>query len=126
MSSSPPSEQSSSSSASSSSQAPQQSSTQQSPPSEKSTASKWTLSSLVADVVREEYKKENLEEFIDDDLKLLEGNRIKTLKQRADLSEGRKNLFPAGLAELLDGACKSQGKSDNTTICKRLISNTLS
>ncbi len=94
------------------------------PPSEKTTASKWTLSSLVAGVVREEYKKENLEEFIDDSLFLLNKNFIKTLKQWAGLSEERKKLFPAGLAELLDNACKPQGKSHNTTIVKKLITNT--
>jgi hypothetical protein len=73
-------------------------------------SSKWTLESLVADVVKEEYRKEGIEEFVEEDLKLLKNNRIKTLKHWADLSVDRKNLFPKGLKTILDKACQSEGK----------------
>jgi len=116
MSSSAPSEQSSSLSASSSPQA-QQSSAQQSTTSEQPTAPKWTLNSLVADIVREEYKKDNLEEFIDDDLKLLQKNRIKILRQWAALSDNMKDKYPDGLKMMLEKACQSEESKDNNS-CK--------
>jgi hypothetical protein len=68
------------------------------------------LNSLVTDVVREEYKKGNSKKFIVDDLKLLQINRIKALRQWSSLPVYDKNKYPDGLKMILNNACRPEGK----------------
>jgi hypothetical protein len=42
---------------------------------------KWTLDSLVSDIVKEEYTKQDMEEFIKEDLDVLKNNIIVKLRQ---------------------------------------------
>jgi predicted HicB family RNase H-like nuclease len=75
------------------------------------TKTQWTLNSLVSNVVTEEYNRQDMAEFVNDDLALLIRNRIKTLKQWASLSEESKEKFPVTLRDILDDASLSQGTS---------------
>lgn len=64
----------------------------------------WTLDTFVSDVVTEKYMKENMEEFIEVNLKLLKSNQIKTLKEWKALSEEIKQKYPDGLKTTLNNA----------------------
>lgn len=70
---------------------------------------KWTLDSLVSDIVKEEYTKQDMEEFIKEDLDVLKSNRIVKLRQWASLSTEDKKIFPKGLKMILDKACQLEG-----------------
>jgi hypothetical protein len=72
-------------------------------------AKKWTLESLVGDIVKEEYTKQDMEDFIEEDLKLLRNNRVIKLKQWASLSEENKKKYPDTLVDILDDASLPQG-----------------
>lgn len=72
---------------------------------------KWTLNSLVSDVVTEEYTKKHKEEFVEEDLQLLKKSRIKTLEDWVGLSDEDKKLLPATLRDILDNASLPQGMS---------------
>jgi len=109
---------------SSSQQLPSPSLQQSSSSSNQPASSKWTLESLVADVVKEEYIKEGMEEFVEESLKLLKKNFIKKLKHWAALSDNMKDKYPDGLRTILDNACNSEGKSNNKSIGNRMITNT--
>ena len=74
-------------------------------------AKKWTLESLVGDIVKEEYTKQDMEDFIEEDLKLLRNNRVIKLKQWASLTDEDKKLFPVTLRDILDDASLPQGMS---------------
>jgi len=74
-------------------------------------AKKWTLESLVRDIVKEEYIKQNMEDFIEEDLNLLRNNRVIKLKQLASLTEEDKKLLPVMLRDILDDASLPQGMS---------------
>ncbi len=65
------------------------------------TKRQWILVSLVRDIVKEEYKKQNMENLIAEDLNLLNHNRV---KEWVSLSEEDKKLFPVTLIDILDDA----------------------
>jgi len=125
MSSSAPSEQSSSLSASTSSQAPQ-SSAQQSTTSEQPTSTTYGPDTLLSVIVEKETAIDtpNRELVIQRRKRLLEDNELFRLREWASLSAEDKNKYPDGLKMMLEKACQSEGKSNNTTICNRLINNT--
>jgi len=107
---------------SSSQQLPSSSLQQSSSSSNQPASSKWTLESLVADVVKEEYIKEGMEEFVEESLKLLKKNFIKKLKHWAELSAEDKNSFPKGLKTILNNACQSEESKGNIIEDKRELS----
>lgn len=72
---------------------------------------KWTLNSLVSDVVTEEYTKKSKEEFVEEDLQLLKKSRIKTLEDWAALSDEKKKKYPDTLVDILDNVSLPQGMS---------------
>jgi hypothetical protein len=63
---------------------------------------------LLADIIDKETSEDTpkRDEVIQKRKKLLDENELFRLKDWAALSTERKNLFPAGLAELLDKACQ--------------------
>lgn len=64
----------------------------------------------MSEVVKEEFVKEDLSDFIDNALQLLKSNFIVTLKQWATLSIEDKKRYPDGLKVVLDKACLLEGK----------------
>jgi len=72
---------------------------------------KWTLDSLVSDVVTEEYKKKGKVKYIEKSLQILEDNQIEKLKDWSSLSDEDKKLLPATLRDILDNASLPQGMS---------------
>ncbi len=74
-------------------------------------ARKWTLESLVSDVVKEEFEREGMSDYVESALQLLRNNFIINLKQWASLSDEDKKLFPAALRDILDDASLPQGMS---------------
>jgi len=74
-------------------------------------AKKWTLESLVSDVVTEEYNKQEKQEYIQRTLRFLEDNQIERLKDWASLSDDKKKNYPDRLRDILDDVSMPQGIS---------------
>ncbi len=72
-------------------------------------AKKWTLESLVSDVVTEEYNKQGKGKYIERALQVLDENQIEKLKDWASLSEESKKKYPDILRDILDNASLPQG-----------------
>jgi hypothetical protein len=72
-------------------------------------AKKWTLESLVSDVVTEEYNKQGKGKYIERALQVLDENQIEKLKDWASLSEESKKKYPDILRDILDDASLPQG-----------------
>ncbi len=70
---------------------------------------KWTLDSLVSDIVKEEYTKQGKSRFIEKSLEIMEENQIMTLRDWASLSAEDKKLLPSVLRDILDDISLPQG-----------------
>lgn len=62
----------------------------------------YHIDSLVNDILKDEYKKQGLDEHIHEDQGLMYKHRVKTMRQWIELSIARKALFPAVLADILN------------------------
>ena len=67
---------------------------------------KWNNESLLSEIIKDIYKKEKLEEYLEEDLKLFKDNRLINLKQWKELDEKKKEKYPDGLVTILDGITK--------------------
>jgi hypothetical protein len=67
--------------------------------------STWNDSSLLSDILKENYSKSGILEFFEEDLNVLKKERLKNLGQWKKLSKEQKKSFPVGLINLLDESC---------------------
>jgi len=72
------------------------------------TKRQWTLESLVGDIVKEEFEREGMSDYVESALQSLRNNFIINLKQWASLTDEDKKLFPVALRDILDDASLSQ------------------
>jgi hypothetical protein len=73
------------------------------------TKRQWTLESLVGDIVKEEFEREGMSDYVESALQSLRNNFIINLKQWASLTDEDKKLFPVALRDILDDASLPQG-----------------
>jgi hypothetical protein len=62
----------------------------------------WTDDSTLDEIVKYEYKREKMDEYIEEDLELLQKNRLKFLSHWKKVTKEQKKIYPHGLVNLLD------------------------
>eukprot|EP01080_Neovahlkampfia_damariscottae_P012771 gene12771-7045_t len=65
-------------------------------------AKNWQNNDTLEEIVKYEYRKLNKTEFVEDDIEILRGQRLKFLGDWKDLTKEQKKIFPVGLSNLLD------------------------
>jgi hypothetical protein len=70
----------------------------------------WNDSSLLSDILKDNYEKEGKLEFFKEDFRLLQKQRVINLSQWKKLTKEEKKKYPDGLKHLLDEVCGIENK----------------
>jgi hypothetical protein len=73
----------------------------------------WNDSSLLSDILKDNYEKEGKSEYFEEDWRLLQKQRVTNLRDWKKLTKEEKMKYPDGLKHLLDDVCGIENKVEN-------------